>query len=66
MDTITKERQQLEAEALQICSSDIYYDLANEIEYMNDEDIVYIISCKGDYWKETEGNPTYTGGIEEL
>lgn len=45
-------REELEKEAMKVCSPDIYYDLTDALDGTSDEDLRYIISCKGDYEKE--------------
>lgn len=55
----TVARVALEKKALQVCSSELYYDLANAIIDMTDEEIEFVISCNGDYDKETADNPIY-------
>ena len=48
------DRQALEQLALRICSSEIYYDLADKIAETGADELWAIIDCNGDYKKELE------------
>ncbi len=46
------ERDELEKHTLMIVSSDLYYDLADNIDNVTDEELIRIIACNGDFKKE--------------
>ena len=46
------EREVLEKMALQIISSELYYDLADNIQDIPDEELLDLIKCNGSYKKE--------------
>lgn len=48
------ERDELEKHALMIVSPDLYYDLADTIDSVTDEELIKIIACNGDYKKELQ------------
>jgi hypothetical protein len=45
-------RQDLELIALQTVSPELYYDLADNIDGVTDDELYNIIACSGDYSKE--------------
>lgn len=45
-------REDLEKQALETVSSELYYDLADNIDAVSDVELYDIIDCKGDYKKE--------------
>lgn len=47
-------REDLEKQALETVSSDLYYDLADNIDAIDDELIYKLIACNGDFEKEME------------
>lgn len=47
-----KDREALEKLALKTISSELYYDLADSIEVVTDEELEAIIECNGNYKKE--------------
>jgi hypothetical protein len=47
-------REELEREALRVCSSDIWYDLADTIHETPDDDLQFIINCNGDFELESK------------
>ncbi len=46
------DREQLEKDALSACSADLYYDLADTIDSVTDNELYEIIKADGDYKKE--------------
>ena len=46
------DREILEKDALSICSADIYYDLADTIDSVTNQELHDLIACDGDYKKE--------------
>ena len=46
------DREELKAEALQTISADYYYDLADTIDELTDDDLAAIIACQGDVNEE--------------
>jgi hypothetical protein len=51
---MTYTREELETQALETVSADLYYELADNMESMSDSDLLYIIACNGNYKKELE------------
>lgn len=45
-------REELELDALTTVSADLYYDLADTIDSVTDEQLYKIIECNGSYKKE--------------
>lgn len=45
-------REELEKLTLETISSELYFDLADTIDSVPDEDLYKLIECKGDYEKE--------------
>lgn len=48
------DRDELEKHTLMTVSPDLYYDLADTIDSVTDEELTKIIACKGDYKKELQ------------
>ncbi len=48
------DRETLEQLAKETISSDLYYDLCDNIDSCTDDDLIKIIACKGDYRKEVK------------
>lgn len=48
-------REELEREAIETVSSELYYDLVDSIEATTDDDLLRLIGCGGDYKKEVKG-----------
>lgn len=48
------DRETLEQQALQAVSAELYYDLADNIDACDDEQLYKIIACNGDYENECE------------
>jgi len=47
-------RTELEQEALLTVSAELYYDLADNIDSVTDEELYKIIECNGSYRKELQ------------
>lgn len=47
-------REELEQKALETISSALYYDLADTIDSLTDNELYELIECNGDYKKETK------------
>jgi len=47
-------RETLEKIALETVSAELYYDLADCIDGLNDEDLYNVIDCNGNYKTECE------------
>lgn len=47
-------REDLEKQALRTVSSELYYDLADTIDSVNDEELHSLIACGGNYKKELQ------------
>lgn len=45
-------REDLEAIAKKTVSSELYYDLCDNLDVTTDDELLDIIACKGDYKKE--------------
>lgn len=48
------DRETLEQQVLETVSPDLYYDLADTIDSVTDEELYKIIECNGDYKKELQ------------